>query len=184
MGADIPVRPNLRVLPRPQCEVLAAIAGAGLPQSTDQALDARLVGEDTHVREFAFSAGERLELELAAPDYDAYLYVDYFDAAGQVIHLRPNEAVPLRRAGAGSIQSIGGADDGTPGLRLEIGPPFGQEIVVAIAASAPLFDAPRPLVEPAGPYLADLSRRIAEARTLDPAFRGEWVYFLVITRPS
>ncbi|RDC74047.1 DUF4384 domain-containing protein [Rhodovulum sp. 12E13] len=184
MGADIPVQPNLRVLPRPQCDVLSAIAAAGLPQSTDQALDPRLVGEDTHVREFAFAAGETLELELAAPDYDAYVYVDYFDAAGRVVHLRPNEAVPLRRAEAGSVQTIGGADDGTSGLRLEIGPPFGQEIVVALAASAPLFDAPRPLVEPAAPYLADLSRRIAEARRLDPAFRGEWVYFLVITRPS
>ncbi len=184
MGADIPVRPNLRVLPRPQCEVLSTIAETGLPQSTDQALDARLVGEDTHVKEFTFAEGDPLVLELAAPDYDAYLYVDYFDAAGQVIHLMPNEATPLRRAEAGSLQKIGAAGPDGPGLRLLIGPPFGQEIAVAFAASTPLYEGARPMVEPAAPYLASLTRLIAQARARDPDFRGEWVYFLVVTRPS
>ncbi|MWD30191.1 DUF4384 domain-containing protein, partial [Aquicoccus sp. SCR17] len=184
MGADIPVTSNLRVLPRPQCQVLGAVEAVGLPQSTDQITNRLLVGEDTHAREFRYAEGDRLVLDLSAPDYDAYLYVDYFDASGQVIHLQPNETVPLDLVPAKSAQQVGARNEGEPGLSITIGPPYGQELAVAFAASEPLYDEPRPLVEPAGPYLDFLRERIAAAREADPEFRGEWVYFLVVTRPS
>ena len=184
LGTDLPVEPNLQVLPRPQCDVLSRIDALGLPQSTDQTLDSRLVGPETHAREFTFSEGEALVLELGAPVYDAYFYVDYFDAAGQVIHLVPNEFEPLRLAPAESLQAIGTRDPSQPGLHLRIAPPFGQEVVLAYAATRPLYEGLRPTVEPAEPYLAELSRLIDAAHAADPDFRGEWVYFLVVTRPN
>ena len=67
--------------------------------------------------------------------------------------------------------------------QITVGPPYGQEIAVAFAASAPLFDGLRPLSEPAAPYLTDLKSRVAEARARDPDFKGEWVYFMVVTHP-
>ncbi|MCL6284964.1 DUF4384 domain-containing protein [Ruegeria sp. 2012CJ41-6] len=181
MGADIAVADTLLILPRPQCGALTGIAGVGLPQSTDQITNPLLVGEDTHAREFRYMQGQQLILDLTAPDYDAYLYVDYFDAKGQVIHLSPNDSVPLTLATAKSALRVGAERPGDSGLYITIGPPYGQEIAVAFAASQPLYDDTRPLVEPAGPYLDWMKARVAEARAKNPEFKGEWVYFFVST---
>jgi hypothetical protein len=184
MGKDIPVREDLLILPRPQCGALAGIASVGLPQSTDQITNPLLVGEDTHAREFRYTAGSPLVMTLQGADYDAYVYVDYFDADGNVLHLSPNEFTPLKRTEAKSALQIGSdhvLEPGEPGLYIEIGPPFGQEIAVAFAASEPLYEGVRPLVEPAEPYLAWLRERVSEARAANPDFKGEWVYFFIST---
>lgn len=183
-GDGIPINDNLQVLPKPQCNALAGIAAAGLPQSTDQFTDTRLIGETAHARSYAYTEGQRLEFDLAAPDYDAFIYVDYFNAAGGVIHLIPNEIISLRRHDAGSVVGIGQNVPGEPGLRITIGPPYGQEIAVAFAASRPLYDQLRPITEPAAPYLEFLKNRIDAARAADPDFKGEWVYFFLTTSPD
>ncbi len=177
IGGALELRDALRILPRPQCALLDAFAGLGLPPSEEQLTDPDLVGENTQVREYAFSEGDRLRIDLTAPDYPAHVYVDYFDASGQVLHLMPNDATPLRRFAPGEVFAVGGG----AGLDLRIAPPFGQDIAVAFAASAPLPGGARPMVEQAGPYLMDLRDRIAEARAADPGFRGEWVYLFVAT---
>jgi hypothetical protein len=184
MGSDIPVRDNLLVLPRPQCGALTGIASVGLPQSTDQITNPLLVGESTHAREFRYIAGNPLVMTLQGADYDAFVYVDYFDADGNVLHLMPNEFTPMTLTAAKSAVQIGSEtvlSPGEPGLYIEIGPPFGQEIAVAFAASQPLYDGVRPLVEPAAPYLEWLQDRVSDARAEHPDFKGEWVYFFVST---
>lgn len=183
-GEGIPISANLQHLPKPQCRALAGIAAAGLPQSTDQFTDARLIGETAHARSYAYTEGQRLKFELAAPDYDAFIYVDYFNAAGEVIHLVPNEIIPLRRHDAGSAVGVGQNVPGEPGLEITIGPPYGQEIAVAFAASRPLYDRTRPITEPAAPYLEFLKNRIDAARAADLDFKGEWVYFFLTTSPN
>ncbi|MCA0872563.1 DUF4384 domain-containing protein [Seohaeicola saemankumensis] len=181
MGADIAVSDNMLILPRPQCGALSGIAAAGLPQSTDQITNPLLIGVDTHARVFRFTEGKLLSLDMTAPDYDAYIYLDYFDAGGDVLHLEPNEFAPLRHARAQEVQQIGARTMQDQGLKLVVGPPFGQEIAVAFAASEPLYDGLRPMVEPAADYLEWLRERVAEKRRDNPAFKGEWVYFFVAT---
>ena len=184
MGADIPVREDLLVLPRPQCGALTGISNVGLPQSTDQITNPLLLGAGTHVREFRYSEGQALVLNIQGADYDAYVYVDFFDAAGNVVHLKPNEFRPLENTPAKSPLQIGSPRSlapGEPGLYIQIGPPFGQEIAVAFAASEPLYDGVRPLVEPAEPYLEWLRDRVSLARETHPDFKGEWVYFFIST---
>ncbi|MCR9108579.1 DUF4384 domain-containing protein [Marivita sp. XM-24bin2] len=184
MGADIPVRDNLLILPRPQCGALAGIASVGLPQSTDQITNPLLVGESTHAREFRYTEGSPLVMALQGADYDAFVYVDYFDANGNVLHLMPNQFTPLTLTPAEGALQIGSEtvlEAGEPGLYIEIGPPFGQEIAVAFASSVPLYEGFRPLVEPAEPYLDWLRDRVSDARASDPDFKGEWVYFFVTT---
>lgn len=184
MGTNIRVRDNLLILPRPQCGALSGIASVGLPQSTDQITNPLLVGESTHAREFRYTAGNPLVMSLQGADYDAFVYVDYFDADGNVLHLMPNQFSPLTRTPAKGALQIGSETvlaAGEPGLYIEIGPPFGQEIAAAFASSVPLYDGVRPLVEPAGPYLDWLQERVSEARADDPGFKGEWVYFFVST---
>lgn len=181
MGADITVSDQMRLLPRPQCGALAGIATVGLPQSTDQITNPLLVGDDAHARVLDYSGGDRLFFDLTAPDYPAYVYVDYFDAGGQVLHLSPNELVPLTQAAPKSALRVGAKQPQDPGLQITVGPPYGQEIAVAFAASHVLFEHPRPLSEPAAPYLDALRDRIAKARTQHTDFKGEWVYFLITT---
>ena len=181
MGADIAVSDNILILPRPQCGALSGIARVGLPQSTDQHTNPLVIGEDAHARVFKFTKGNLLSLDMTAPDYDAVIYLDYFDAEGNVLHLEPNEYAPLRRASATTIQKIGAKTMQDAGIKLVIGPPYGQEIAVAFAASAPLYDGLRPVQEPAVPYLEWLKDRVAQARADHADFKGEWVYFFVTT---
>lgn len=181
MGADIAVTENLLILPAPQCGALSGIAEVGLPQSTDQITNPLIVGADTHARAFRYVTGDPLVLELTAPDYPAYVYVDYFDADGNVIHLSPNERAPLQLAAEKTALQIGARSQDAPGLFVTIGPPYGQEIAAAFAASVPLYDGVRPLVEPADAYLRWMQERVAEARAEHPDFKGEWVYFFVTT---
>ncbi|MGR3341655.1 MAG: DUF4384 domain-containing protein [Paracoccaceae bacterium] len=182
VGPDIGLTDKLLILPRPQCGALAGIVAVGLAQSTDQITNPLLIGEDTQAREFQYVAGERLILDIAAPDYDAFIYVDYFDAAGQVIHLTPNETVPLESFAATEVLQVGADKISGQSLNITIGPPYGQEIAVAFATSVPLYDGVRPLTERAAPYLDWMRARVAKARETHADFKGEWVYFFVTTR--
>ena len=181
VGVGIMVTDSMLILPRPQCGALGGIGAMGLPQSTDQLTNPLLVGTDAQERTYNYTQGDQMILDLAAPDYDAYIYVDFFDANGNVIHLVPNETVPLTLRPAKSAMRIGAGEDGTPYLNITIGPPYGQEIAAAFAASAPLYDEVRPLSEPAEPYLAWMAGQVAAARAANPDFKGEWVYFFVST---
>lgn len=184
MGADIAVTDNLLVLPAPQCAALSGIAAVGLPQSTDQITNPLIVGADTHARAFNFIKDQPLVLEMTGADYPAYVYVDYFDAAGNVIHLTPNEASPLKQVPAKEPIDIGARKPGDPGLHVIIGPPYGQEITAAFAASVPLYEELRPVIEPADAYLEWMKSRVAAARAAHADFKGEWVYFFVTTKPE
>lgn len=181
LGSGIKVRDAMVILPHPQCGALSGIADVGLPQSQDQLTNPRLIGADAQARIFSYTKGQAMVLDLAAPDYDAYLYVDFFDADGRVIHLVPNATVPLKLRAAKSAMRVGAPDAGEPFLHITIGPPYGQEIAAAFAASAPLYDGTRPLSEPAAAYLDWLKARVSAARAKDAGFKGEWVYFMVST---
>lgn len=181
MGADIQVSDQMKILPRPQCGALAGISNVGLPQSTDQITNPLLIGSDTHARILEYVEGERMFFDLTAPDYDAYVYVDYFDAGGSVLHLSPNEVVPLTLTTAQTRLRVGAKTPADIGLQITIGPPYGQEIAVAFAASHSLYSGLRPLSEEADGYLNWLSDRVTEARATYPDFKGEWVYFFVST---
>jgi len=181
MGTDIRVSDQMKILPRPQCGALAGISNVGLPQSTDQITNPQMIGADTHARVLDYTGGERMFFDLTAPDYDAYVYVDYFDAGGTVLHLSPNDAVPLTLTHAQNRLRVGAKSEGDIGLQITVGPPYGQEIAVAFAASHPLYSGLRPISEEAASYLTWLSERVAEARASHPGFKGEWVYFFVST---
>lgn len=184
MGQDIQLADNMQLLPRPQCGALSGIAEVGLPQSTDQITNPLLIGEDAQARVLSYSGGEQLFFDLTAPDYPAFVYVDYFDAGGMVLHLTPNELISLQESAPKSLLRVGAKDSAEPGLLITVGPPYGQEIAVAFAASHPLFDQakPRPLQEPAAPYLAELKAAVTTARSENADFKGEWVYFLIKTQ--
>lgn len=183
VGDAIPLSEELLILPRPQCGALAGIAGVGLPQSNEQLDNPKVIGADGFARNTTYFDGDAFYLEMTGADYDAYLYVDYFDKDGNVIHLQPNEFVPNELVPADAEVLVARSDGDKPALELTISAPFGQEIAAAFAASVPLYDGNRPLVEPAEPYLAFLKEQVAKARAEHADFKGEWVYFFITTKP-
>ncbi|MEM9146551.1 MAG: hypothetical protein AAGC57_10155 [Pseudomonadota bacterium] len=180
IGGAIGVGNDLLVLPQPLCGVLDGVEALGLPQSTDQTDDPLVIGQAAQAKIERFSDGDPFGLNLGGADYDAFVYVDYFDRAGNVIHLIPNEHVTLRRQEADSLLRIGIGNPEFDPLGMRISAPFGRDIVVAFAASKPVYEGLRPIIEPAGPYLDWLRDRIADSREATD-FKGEWVYLFVDT---
>lgn len=181
IGPGIPVKQDLRLLPRPQCGALAGIGEVGLPQSSELYGNPRIIGADGYVAEEHYTAGQYVHFSMEGLDYPAYVYVDYFFADGTVAHLVPNDTVPLSLLAPKARFTVGSETPGPGELALQVGPPYGQEIAVAFAASVPLYEGLRPLSEPAETYLAFLKERVAATRAATPDFKGEWVYFFIST---
>jgi serine/threonine-protein kinase len=106
--------------------------------------------------------GDLLTVRIGMPRFPAYLRVSYFTHDGEVVHLHPNAADGARAFAAGARVSLGDPAEGGP--RWEIGPPFGTEMIVAIASERPLFEAAREDFEPSAGYLAALRERLADGR--------------------
>jgi hypothetical protein len=152
-------RPELRVevVPPPICRSLAeldAMAVGGI--LTKGGLGLKLADNASELRE-----SDAIKVELRGPGYAADLRIDYFSLDGRVLHMWPNSADPKPRIGAGAervFQDSGGGKTWNAG-----GPPFGTELITAIATPITIDVGSRPLVEPAADYLRDLKRSLARS---------------------
>jgi hypothetical protein len=137
------------VMERPHCDVAALLGG--LAESADL---------DRPTLAFASQAdaafiGEQPSLDVRAPGFDSYLYIDYFDSgSGQVLHLFPNarDRFNLRPWGnrfvlfKSRLWTICGN--------------VGRQLITMVAAGKPLFPTDRPDVEPAQGYIASLGQAL------------------------
>lgn len=105
------------------------------------------------------TGGQDLVLELIDTAGAGAVQVDYFTVDGGVVHLLPNPSEPAATLEPGVARRIGGRSGRT--RFWTIGPPFGQELIVVLSSPAPLFPTPRPEVESAAAYLAELTRTLA-----------------------
>jgi class 3 adenylate cyclase len=99
--------------------------------------------------------GARPALDVRAPGFDSYLYIDYFDSgSGQVLHLFPNgrDRFNLRPWRNHFILF-------KAGLWTVCGN-VGRQLITMVAAAKPLFPAPRPDVESADNYVASLGEAL------------------------
>jgi hypothetical protein len=106
--------------------------------------------------------GSPLRVDVRTPPFDSYVYVDYFTAKGEVVHLLPNDkdAIYLRPARNNFVLGrfpMAGC--------WSLGGDPGQGLITLVASSDPLFPTPRPPAENAKDYLPELARRLADART-------------------
>ncbi len=97
--------------------------------------------------------------QVTMPDFPGWLQLDYFSSDGGLAHLHPTALGPARQDAARAIVTFGG----TPQERWQVDAPFGTDMIVAIASSAPLFNAPRPADESAADYLQALRAALADA---------------------
>ena len=181
LGESIPVGGSMLVLPSPQCDVLSRLENLGLPQSQGQQRDAKELGAITQIATFDYGNGERVIVKMRSPDYPAFVYVDFFDVDGRVLHLRPNQWENVELHGPDTPLQIGADREGETSVKLLVRPPYGQELAIAYASSLPLYEGLRETIEPAEPYLDYMRGRIAELKADNPDYRGEWVYMFIQT---
>ena len=77
---------------------------------------------------------------LRMPEYPAHLIVDYLSHDGSVTHLFPTRADHDKAFAANAAVTLGEPGKGVG----EVGPPFGTDMIVAVASSVPLFAQRRP----------------------------------------
>lgn len=134
----------------PSCEVLDILQRKASVPADQGALP--VVGPFRHGP--AYAAGDKLVVEAEATSlYDGYLYVDFIQHDGTVLHMLPGEAVK-----AGERVLLG---NGT--REFTIAPPYGTEMLVVVSSPVPLFGNDRPQAEKAKEYLGQLKQALDAA---------------------
>jgi hypothetical protein len=104
------------------------------PQDLRQSDPGFLVRADVDRGTRSYRAGDSLAITVAA-EVDAYLYVLYKQADGQVFLVFPNSTRPDNRVRAKQTVAIPGSDDL---FRWVVGAPFGKETIKVLASKEPL----------------------------------------------
>jgi serine/threonine protein kinase len=123
-------------------------------------LGLQMAGGKTRLRD-----GEPIRLQLVMPSFTSWLRVDYIANDKSVQHLYPQRAEQKNAIKADLPRPYGAGepiDLGDPAWL--VGPPYGTDMVIAVASSEPLFSHPRPRNEESAEiYLRDLQAAINNA---------------------
>ena len=134
--------------------------------------------------------GQRIMPRVVMADFAGEMRVDYLGHDGSVAHLYPTLAEPAQhvvarpatRLAPGTHLSIGDAGPGKP--IWEVGPPYGVDMIIAVASSAPLLtqSPSQNAADDAAPYLRDLADGIERVRRAGGQVSG--TLLLVNTLPK
>jgi hypothetical protein len=128
IGASVSINTTLR--PWPQCEALLTLRDV-LAKPTG--LKISVSGHSPAL----LSDGDKLYIDVTTPDFPSYLYLTYIQTNGEAIYLLRPQGHPPRPLAPNSHLLLGNGEGGGP--KFMIRPPFGEEMIVAIAAAKPLF---------------------------------------------
>jgi serine/threonine-protein kinase len=144
------------------CQVLDIIQPISLP--TSPFLGLALQDNATHLK-----SHDLILPILKLPEFPAYLVVDYVSHDGSVAHLYPIRGTPnLAFSGNASIRLGVSARD-----KIEVGPPFGIDLILALASSVQLFPSQRVREdETVQTYLPALQAAIDAAQRLGATLTG------------
>jgi hypothetical protein len=141
----------------PFCLALDALRPAAQPFGTQGALTVALAGNTTRLRD-----GELVTIVVNGPDFPAYLHVSFLVHDGTLAHLHPTPSDPQRLLPARGTMRLGDPSIGGPAWA--VSPPYGTDLIIAVASSVPLFDRPRPEDEDIGAFLRALRAALDQAR--------------------
>ena len=143
---------DVRTRAWPYCEALTLLKSkvAGGPRGAAISLEPRVA--EPH-------PGSPLALDVRTSDFDGFVYIDYFQPNGEVLHLLPNDkdAISIKPARNHFVL-------GRPPMRgcwVFAGEP-GEQLITLIVSKRPLFSSPPRDSENAKDYLPRLSRALAD----------------------
>lgn len=122
--------------PWPQCEAELTLAqalkvgGVSIAAQTEQ-------GQPRNGDPVSMKAGDRFGVVAEASAARPYLSIIYLQADGSAVELYRGKPEPDAR----QRRSVGIGTGGPTQVRFEVAPPFGDEIMIAIASAQPLFGA-------------------------------------------
>jgi hypothetical protein len=134
---------DVRLRPWPFCELTALLAPLATADAGAPVLALASGAKHAYV-------DQRLTLDARMPDFDGFVYLDYWDEEGKVLHLLPNDRQRLNLRPARNQLVF------APKNCWSLGGNTGEQLVTLIAASKRLFSPDRPEVENAKDYLASL----------------------------
>jgi hypothetical protein len=137
------------VAPWPQCEALHTLER---PLAEADKPKIRVEGAG------ALRDGDTLRIEIQSPSQIGYLYVAYIQADGTVVSLAEPRGLVPEPTLPGRTLVFGDGQEGRP--KFTITPPFGREMIVALSARSPLFDAALPERQTERDYLSALRRAL------------------------
>lgn len=103
-----------------------------------------------------------ISVEAIMPAYAGHLNVTYIQADGTIATLVPGAGYPSQTYPARSRVALGTPRPGFAGW--QVGPPFGTDLILAIASTAPLFQQPPPENQSLDAYLSALQAAIDALR--------------------
>ena len=137
------------VAPWPQCEALQTLEKP-LQVADRPAID---IGPTAELH-----AGDPLRIQVRSPGQISYLYVSYIQADGSVVQLvQPYGLVPQPTLPKQTMV-FGSGEGGQP--KFTVSPPFGREMIIALASRSPLFDHELPQQQAERDYLSELRRAL------------------------
>ncbi|WP_237217051.1 DUF4384 domain-containing protein, partial [Falsiroseomonas oryziterrae] len=148
---------RLNTFDGPFCAALDTLRPFTQPFGSAGALQVALANNATRLRD-----GELVTVQINGPDFPAYLQVTFLVHDGTLAHLHPTPTDPSRLLPAGAVLRLG--DPALGGPAWAVSPPFGSDLIIAVASSAPIFDRPRPDDEDMNAYLRDLRVALENAR--------------------
>jgi|GEM_PF-1962915 len=142
---------EVKTLVWPYCEV-ASILSEHKQRTPLSAIGLQL---DTKSRSNQLIEGNNLVIELSAPAFESYLYLDFYRSDGTVVHLYPQIEKGMKKTPPGTRLTIG--ENSSPWV---IQKPYGENQIVLMASEKPLIEEHRPLQEPAQDYLSILHKKV------------------------
>lgn len=124
-----------------------------------------------------YMEGENLVLNISTPNYDSFIYVDYYLLDGGVLHMVPNQRFSGNQAPSGYHATIGDLGEWA------ISKPFGTELIAIIATPEPLFKSQRKEFELQKKYLSDLENRLTQLVEKNNGSQITVDFILIKTQP-
>jgi hypothetical protein len=169
---------DLAVHPWPFCEMLEMLQRHQFP-SISPSFQTHL---EVNKPDRRYKKGDYLVVSATVGSaFGGYLYIDYLDSDGTVVHMLPSPERLQNDVHAGQKVVVGAEGHDPLGyFSYKIGPPYGPGLLVAITSSKALFDTPpRKHSEIANEYFQVL-RPALQAATLDNSSEGAMATFQFI----
>ncbi len=125
--------------------------------------------------------GDPVVLQARAPKFDSYVYIVYLQEDGKVLNLVPSQGNPDNSRHANENFSVGDSAD-QPSF--SVAPPYGDDLVMLVAASEPLFPNPRPQFEFGSSFAGDLAKRVEAVLNGGGKVVADLVFLRTSPRPS